>query len=462
MLSLQDIYDRSPVWFQHVMTTGAGFQENRNRYGKAYWDYRKFLEDFDAWPLERKLDHQADELKRFVAYATENSRFYKDLYREVDVSSIQSISDLAKLPTVDKEMLRSQIDDVYTVGAEESLEGHTGGTTGKSLVVRITPEDSNQRMAQLDHFKARHGFENRKMRKATFMGKHIVPPASGKPVFWRYNAASKQMLYSSFHLTEENLGKYVESLNRFKPEALDGFFTSMVDVASYILRHGIEVQFQPVAIFPTSETVTESGRDLLEKAFGAKVYDQYASSEGAPFVTECVEGTLHVEAASGVFERKNDESDEVLVTSFTTHGTPLIRYAIGDSMVFGPDTACDCGIESPTVLSIEGRNGDFLYRPDGAKINGGNVANLFKNLPNVVIRAQLIQERMDAVTILLEVDSAKFKQEHETLLREEFEHKFGAESELSIRVVDAIPRSASGKHRLIVNRVGRSNATSTS
>lgn len=29
-----------------------------------------------------------------------------------------------------------------------------------------------------------------------------------------------------------------------------------------------------------------------------------------------------------------EDSNEILVTSFTTYGTPLIRYKIGDKMIF--------------------------------------------------------------------------------------------------------------------------------
>ena len=44
------------------------------------------------------------------------------------------------------------------------------------------------------------------------------------------------------------------------------------------------------------------------------------------------------------------ESNEVLVTSFTTHGTPLIRYRIGDALIFDhTQNSCECGMESPIV-----------------------------------------------------------------------------------------------------------------
>lgn len=450
---LEKVYDAAPVFFQNIMCTASGYQRSSHRYGAEYWRYRKFLAEFDTWTFAQQVSYQEDMLRRFLQYTVENSRFYAGLYKGIDISSIRTVADLKRLPIVDKEMLRRNIQDVMTIPAKGAVEGHTGGTTGKSLVVRSTAEDSMRRMAMLDHFKSRVGFEHRKMKRATFNGKHIVPPAQTSKVFWRYNAACKQMIYSSFHLTEENIGYYVDSLNCFQPDAIDGFFTSMCDVASYIERHGIKLTFQPTAIFPTSETLTKTGREQLERVFGCRVYDQYASSEGAPFVTECKNQTLHMELASGIFEHISDDDTEVLVTSFTTHGTPLIRYRIGDRMKFAAENTCTCGLHGPVVEEIQGRRLDFLYTPDGAKINAGNVSNLLKNIPNAVIRAQFRQEKMDEITVLLEVEKKLYGEAEERILREEFYHKFGPELKINIAVVDEIPREKSGKFRMIVNFV---------
>lgn len=248
------------------------------------------------------------------------------------------------------------------------------------------------------------------------------------------------------------MGHYVDALNEFKPHAIDGFFTSICDVASYIERHERALSFHPVAIFPTSETLTSTGRELLERVFGCKVYDQYASSEGAPFVTECAHQNLHLELASGVFEQM-EGSDEILVTSFMTHGTPLIRYRIGDRMTFREGFECSCGNPSPVVDAIEGRRLDFLYTAEGAKINAGNVANLFKNMPNALVRAQLVQKRKDEVTALLEIDQDLYRAEYDELLRAEFVHKFGCATILSIKHVTEIPREGSGKFQMIKNEV---------
>lgn len=449
---LEKVYDASPIFFQNFMTSLSGYQRNRERYGKLYYDELAFLADFDSWSLADKLEYQQKALVTFVNHAYQNSPFYRELYQGIDISAFQSVEDLKLLPIVDKEMIRTNIDRILALPNKGLVEGHTGGTTGKSLVVRNSVEDSMKRMAMLDHFKARVGFQHLKMRRATFNGKHIIPPNQKRKIFWRYNAACKQMIYSSFFLTEENMGYYAESLNKFKPMAIDGFFTSMLDLASYIQRHRIKLIFNPIAIFPTSETLTRTGRELLESVFGCKVYDQYASSEGAPFVTECTSQRLHVELASGVFECLDSNSDEILVTSFTTHGTPLIRYRIGDAISFTQGT-CTCGIQSLLVDGIQGRRMDFLYTAEGAKINGGNVANLFKNMPNALIRAQLIQDKKDEITALLEIDKVLYQLEYDELLRDEFKHKFGPNTSLIIKHVDNILRESSGKFRMIINRV---------
>lgn len=454
MVFLEKIYDKSPMILQNLMVTISGYQKNMTRYGRTYYEYRTFLSNFDRLSLKDKLDYQEKELVKFIKYANENSKFYSDLYSDVDMDQIQGIQDLKKLPIVDKEMLRKNIDKVFTISSEGAVEGHTGGTTGKSLVVLMTPEDMMKRMAVLDHFKSRVGFEHLKMRRATFNGKHIIPPQQKKKKFWRYNAACKQMIYSSFHITEENMRSYVNSLNKFKPQAIDGFFMSICDIASYIERHDIQIEFKPIAIFPTSETLTKSGRELLERVFKCKVYDQYASSEGAPFVTECNKQVLHIELSTGVFEKLDKNSDEILVTSFTTHGTPLIRYKIGDSMKMSADfKMCSCGNESPIVEEIQGRKLDFLYTSKGAKINAGNISNLFKNMPNALIRAQTIQNQMNEVNVLLEVDKRLYKKEYDELLKTEFEHKFGFETKIIIKHVDEIPREKSGKFMMIKNNI---------
>ncbi len=227
MFNLHQIYQFAPPLVQNGLVTASGLLKARQRYGSVYKEHREWLKDFDSWSADQATEYQLDQLQKFLFFAATQSDFYKEFYSECDLSKISSIDDLSSLPILEKETLRREMSRIHTVSRKASTEAHTGGTTGKSLIVRFSYDDLMRRMAMLDHFKARHGFENRKMKRATFSGKHLISRTGSPKTFWRYNAAIKQMLYSTFDMSEQNLDEYVKSLNTFKPDALDGFFTSM-------------------------------------------------------------------------------------------------------------------------------------------------------------------------------------------------------------------------------------------
>lgn len=39
---LEKVYDKSPVFFQNIMTSVAGYKKNRTRYGKTYMNIENF------------------------------------------------------------------------------------------------------------------------------------------------------------------------------------------------------------------------------------------------------------------------------------------------------------------------------------------------------------------------------------------------------------------------------------
>ena len=451
----EKIYDHSPIFFQNFMASVLGFIQKRQRYGKEYREYLAYLDEFNKQNYTEKRNAQFKLFKEFIIDAKRNSPFYAELYKDIDLEKINSFEDVKALPFVDKELLRSNIDRVYTIPKSGAILGYTGGTTGKSLCARFTREDFERRMACLDSFKNSCGFSNIKMKRASFNGKSLVPDSQKSKIFWRYNATCNQMMFSTFHITEDNLKYYVEGLNKFKPDSIDGFFMAMCDVASYIDRHHIKLTFKPVAIFPTSETITDSGRELIERVFGCKVYNQYASSEGAPFITECRCGRLHMNMASGYIEEIDPQTHEVAITGFTTHGTPLIRYKIGDCIKISDKTDCECGIQSVMVESIDGRRMSFLYSSSGAKISEVNIANMLKHVPPSLIHTQAVQNQMGVVELYLVTVKNKYRKEYEKIIFEEFYSRFGTDSVLNIHYVDSIPRASSGKFRLVVNNVDK-------
>ena len=141
---------------------------------------------------------------------------------------------------------------------------------------------------------------------------------------------------------------------------------------------------------------------------------------------------------------------ELLVTSFTTHGTPLIRYKIGDSIALAPEgSRCSCGWSFPIVESIDGRSSDFIWSPELGKVNLGNLSNVTKGIPGIT-SFQILQDDPNVVVINI-VGTDAFSATAETDLIAALRVRLGLAMEISIRQVPSINREKSGKFRIVKN-----------
>lgn len=418
----------------------------KQRYGARYKEsYLKYINK-DYSDSLANVNEQNKLLKEFVKFSVEHSAFYRDFYKNVDVENFNGLSDLHLLPILTKEMLRTNISSIRTIKKNDGVSSFTGGTTGKSLEVVFTLDDFQERMAYLDAFKFKVGVEPMKAKKATFSGREIIKNVTNN-IFWRDNKAYNQRLYSTFHLKPEYIKYYVSDMNDYQPEVINGFVSAIYEVSKWILEHNIVLTFTPSAIFTTSETLLPHHRATIERAFKCKIYNQYASAEGAPFVTQCVMGELHYNLDTGVIETLAD-TNSVLVTSFTSHGTPLIRYDIGDQIIF-KDGVCKCGSAHPLVSEISGRAVDFLYGLNGEKVSLSHLADVIKGLPNCVRNIQFIQPSKKDINVLIEVDENIYERSHEQKMLDALRFRFGSSTNITISVVDNIEREKSGKFRLI-------------
>ncbi len=447
-MNLMDIYCKSPIFLQNIFTSLQGILNTISRYSGEYNDALQEYNSFDYANSELIKEYQNNRVKELVNYACENSEFYKQFYKGIDIASINTVEDLKKLPVLPKEIVRENIDKMYTISENEALVSNTSGTTGKSIKFYYKKSDMQRRMAYLDHFKLQHGFEHRKMKKASFTSAKVIPPNQKSKVFWRDNISVRQRIYSGFHCKGENVKYFVENLNKYKPHSLDGYPSAIYAVAKYILDNNIQLKFTPIAIFPTAEPLYPHYKALIEKAFKCPVRDQYASSEGAPFITECKCGKLHYCMNTGVIEF--DENNEMLVTCFETHGTPLIRYRIGDKAFLSIATECDCGCAMPIVERIEGRTLDFVYTQNKEKVTAVYLSLVSGDFLNSVKAMQFVQNDFTSIDVYVEADSS-YTEDMNQIIIDKLHYTLGSKMDVRVHVVDEIAKDKSGKFRFIIN-----------
>lgn len=451
------LYKIFPHGIQNLFVTGYNIQAYHKRYSGKYKGFMSLFNDNRKLTFDELKIIQNDRFLKLYDYVFRNSIFYQELYS--NIGAPESVLDIAKLPLVDKELLRKNIDNIITIPREQGIVSKTGGTTGKSLEIVFTKDDMQERFALLDNFRGTFGYKLGK-KTAWFSGKDLLTKRDiTKNRFWKTDNLFNVRYFSTFHIKEEYLKHYVENLIKYKPEFLVGFPSSILEIAKYGIKNNYDFPANTVkAFFPTAETISDEMREYIEPFFKAKMYDQYASSEGAPFIFECEKGNLHLELQSGVFEvlDENDnpaQSGRLVVTSFTTHGTPLIRYDIGDSITLEDEAkVCACGNHNPLVKEILGRIDDYVYSPENGKINLGNVSNTLKDTKGI-LKFQAIQNELNKIEILLVVDKEIFTDKIEKKFIQNWRDRIGNNMQIEIMFVDDIPVEKSGKFRIVKNNI---------
>lgn len=444
------VYYRLPVLCQNIAISFYGLILYIRRYTGVY---RKYLELFSKNKhdkLEKELRIQNKRFLKLLHYAVEKSPFYREFYRDIPLKEIKSVKDIHKLPVLRKEILKENISSIYTIPKGKSLRFSTGGTGGIPLVVRKRPRDVQQRMAYLDAYKLTFGFHNNKMKSARFFGKKIVEDDPKRTIFWRTNYPFKQRLYSTYHLTEKNLPYYVSDLNRYQPQAIDGFVSAIYTIAKYMEENKIVPTFTPKAVFTTSETVLPYHRETIEKVFHCPLSDQYASNEGAPFIIQCNKGSYHEAIDTGIFEHiPTEHGMKLVVTGFDTFGTPLIRYDIGDMIILKEGGTCPCGSVHPVIMGIAGREAEYLETGKG-RISQVQLSVLISQLSGMVDQLQFHQKRDGSLNILCILPESSKEELNKKIIKDTIEQYLGLNTVFQLQFTDRITRAPSGKYQLIV------------
>lgn len=446
------IYSLLPNFFQNCLVSLFNILAYKRRYGKEYKKYLSIFKRNRELSLEELKVIQQDRFSSFINFTISNSGFYRNY-------ECFKLENLPKLPIISKEDIRKNINNVYTLDKKDGIISKTGGTTGKSLEVIYTSANLQERFAMLDDFRGRYGYKLGK-RTAWFSGKNLLNSKDiKKNRFWKTDFLYNVRYYSTFHIKEDYLKYYLENLILFKAEFFVGFPSTILEIAKYGKRKGYNYpKGITKAIFPTAETITNEMREVIEEFFHCKMYNQYASSEGAPFIMECDKGRLHLELQSGVFEvldefNKPCLKGRLVVTSFTTEGTPLVRYDIGDSIELEDERKlCSCGNHNPLVKEILGRADDYIYSPENGKINLGNISNTLKDTKGIV-QFQVVQNVLNIIDINVVVDSAIYNKKIEDVFISNWKDRVGVNMIVNVNYVSSIPVEKSGKYRIVKNNI---------
>lgn len=418
--------------------------------------FSRFIElNNNQWLGEKELKKlQWKKLKSIIEYAYNNVPFYSEKFRKAKVTpfDIKKESDLLRIPVTTKKELRENFPIVSKQFSVEKLHSSkTSGSTGEP-VKTFYDNDSWIYAKYLVKLRARLACGMSLLDKVAVFDA-IDKKKSDKKSSNLSNILLRKKTFSVFNSVQNNY----DLLENFRPHVLEGYPSYLNSLADFVKKKD-SVNFSLKMIFTSAEMLDVKTREKLEKVFDAPVFDIYGSTELKEISWECDrhEGYhINSDAIFTEFIKDNNqisrgETGEIVCTSLYNKAMPLIRYAVGD-MGIQLEKKCSCGRSLPLMTISQGRVVDSFLLPNGMIVSPYLLTTAIENTKGL-LQFQIIQEKKDLILVKVIVDN-NFTSQEESFLKSCLLKVVGKEVDVEVKMVDIIPRSKTGKYRVVYSKV---------
>ncbi len=408
--------------------------------------FQRRLETLDRELIERI---QLDRLRKTLSRIKKKNRRYWEHLGRPEPEDIKTLKDLKKLPFLTKEDLRKSYPFGLACGEQwEFVRFHmSSGTTGTPVVNPYTPADVEQWGEIMARCLTAAGLTYKDVLQIT-------------PSFGLFNGGF------GFHYGAEKVGCFVVPIGPGRTLLQLKFMkdfktTAIAGIASYPLRL-IEVAKEEgfdfkdtslkVGIFG-AEVWSDEMRRYIENEMGIESFDIIGMTEtgGVGLGIDCkAHAGIHVWEDHYIVEIVNPETGEPLedgeegelvVTTLTREGLPLIRYRTRDITKVISRERCDCGRTHLRLERIKGRTDDML-KVKGICFYPRQIEEIIMKYPEILPNYQIIIGKIEGKDVVeLIIESNKQDDHLKEKIEEEIYSLLGLHINVILKKRGELPRS---------------------
>jgi len=412
---------------------------------------------------------QLERLRETAERVYANVPYYRAKMQAAGVApgDIKTLDNLRDLPIMTKQDLRDTYPfGLFAVPMEDIVRIHaSSGTTGKQTVVGYTQKDIDMWADCMARCLTMEGAD-RNSRVQVAYGYGLFTGGLGA----HYGA--EKLGAASVPASSGNTQRQVTMLVDFGVTHLCCTPSYAMNIAEILYESGYaKSDLKLVAGCFGAEPWSEGMRDEIQERLGILAYDIYGLSEimGPAVSHECrYQNGLHIWEDNFIAEIvdpetgapvKDGEPGDLVITTITKEGIPLIRYKTRDICALNYEK-CECGRTHVRMSKPAGRTDDMLIIR-GVNVFPSQIESVLLKIGDVQPHYQIVVDRInntDMMTVKIEISEAMFTdnvkgiEEFERKVGEQINSVLGISAKIQFVEPKSIARSEGKAKRVIDNR----------
>lgn len=412
-------------------------------------------------------DLQLENLKRTVERVYENVPFYRKKFDEIGLKPhhIKTLEDIRHIPFTTKDDLRNNYPyGLFAVPLTRIVRLHaSSGTTGKPTVVGYTKRDMEIWAEVVARMVTEAGVREYDIAQIAF-GYGLFTGAFG------LHQGLEKVGATVIPVSSGNTEKQIMIMQDFGVTVLvctPSYALYMDEVASELNVDRDKIKLR-IGLFGAEGSTAEMRREI-EKKWGLFATENYGLSEiiGPGISGECeYRDGLHINEDHFYPEiidpdrgeiLEEGEEGELVLTSITKEGMPLLRYRTHDitSLIYEP---CRCGRTNVRMTAVKGRTDDMLIIR-GVNVFPSQIESALIGIEGIGPHYQLVITRngyLDDLEVHVELVDGKLLERYSELekLEEKIKHRIYTFLGLNVKVKLVEPKTlerTTGKAKRVID-----------
>lgn len=430
-----------------------------------------YLESLERtqWLLRAEVERlQMRKLGELLRAAIGHSPWHAERIRAagLDVpgaSTEPTLDDLRRLPTMTKQDARTNLERIrWRDVPGGSFRYNTGGSSGQPLTFYYGRR--RQASDAAGRIRARRWWGIDVGDREVYLWGAPVELSRTDRVKTIRDRLLNQLVLNAFEMSAAGMDDYLDAMEAFRPRCIYGYASSVSLLAAHARERRRCLRLPALRVVcTTGEPLYPHQRTLIGEVFGVPVANEFGSRDVGFTAHETPQQQILLMSESIILEVLDaqgapaaaGELGEAVMTGLCSDAQPFIRYRTGDMVRMSPD-GCREGRGLHVLSEVVGRMTDFVIRPDGTIMHALAVIYVMRAVEGIT-EFKFIQHALGDVEVLIVVGAA-WSDAARAQVVAGLAARLGNDVRVAVRLVDAIPAEASGKHRYVISHVTPSHA----